>query len=268
MNKYIVSLLIFSTFLLLASCSFTSQKKETGMTDFELLQEKGKIVFVTNYSHQDYYVKGDTVEGFNYSLVQYLKDYTDLNIEIKLESSLQKSIEGLEVGSYHVIARNVPITTELKDKVLFTTPIAKDRQVLVQLKEEYNDQPLVRSHLDLAGKTLYVSKDSPAILRINNLSKEIASDIHYIEDEVYTGEQLAIMVAKGEIDYAVCSEKVAKRIQNEQPELDIATMIGFTQLEGWVVGKDSPVLLDSLNSWLKKLEGTKKFKLLYKKYYP
>lgn len=267
MIKHITLLSILLCSLLLAGCIFTGKKKEQEITDFERLKEDGKLIFVTNYSSQDYYVQGDTIEGFNYSLIQFLKDYTDLEFEIKLESSLQKSIEGLDEGRYHVIARNVPITTELKDKVLFTIPTAKDRQVLVQRKAEYSNNHLIRSHLDLAEKTLYVSKNSPVILRINNLAKEIASEIYYVEDEVYSGEQLAIMVAKGEIDYAVCSEKVAKRIAEEQPELDIETMMGFTQLEGWMLSKNSPVLLDSLNSWLQKVKETRKFKKLYRKYY-
>jgi membrane-bound lytic murein transglycosylase F len=33
-------------------------------------------------------------------------------------------------------------------------------------------------------------------------------------------------------------------------EIDVETDISFTQLESWAVRKESPILLDSLDSWL------------------
>ena len=51
------------------------------------------------------------------------------------------------------------------------------------------------------------------------------------------------------------------------PEIDIATDISFTQIESWVVRIDSPVLLDSLNSWLSRYKETLEFKNLIAKYY-
>ena len=61
-----------------------------------------------------------------------------------------------------------------------------------------------------------------------------------------------IMVAKGDIDYAVCDQQIARMTQKKLPEVDILTDVSFTQLQSWAVRKDSPVLLDSLNSWLHK----------------
>lgn len=238
------------------------------VSDFPEIEKEGRLVVVTDYSTIGYHVKGDTVEGFNYELLQILQEYTDINIEVVLESSLEKSLEGLASGKYNIIARTIPITSALKGKVFFSQPITQNKQILVQRKPEFNnDIPPVRSHLDLAKKTLHVSKNSPVILRINNLSKEIGDTIFYIEDDVYGSEQLAIMVAQGEIDFAVCDEQTAKKMLASQPELDLGTMIGFTQFEAWAVSKDSPVLLDSLNSWINRAQDTKKYNAIYKRYY-
>lgn len=238
------------------------------VSDFPEIEKEGRLVVVTDYSTIGYHVKGDTVEGFNYELLQILQEYTDINIEVVLESSLEKSLEGLASGKYNIIARTIPITSALKGRVFFSQPITQNKQILVQRKPEFNnDIPPVRSHLDLAKKTLHVSKNSPVILRINNLSKEIGDTIFYIEDDVYGSEQLAIMVAQGEIDFAVCDEQTAKKMLASQPELDLGTMIGFTQFEAWAVSKDSPVLLDSLNSWINRAQDTKKYNTIYKRYY-
>ncbi len=236
--------------------------------DYSEIEKKGKLVVVMDYSTIGYYLKGDTIEGFNYELLQLFQNYTPINIEIVLESSLQKSIEGLESGDYNIIARPIPTTSDLKDRVLFSDPITQNKQILVQRKSEFNNNiPPLRSHLDLAQKTLHLPQDSPAILRIKNLSKEIGDTIYYVEDDLYGAEQLSIMVANGEIDFAVCDEQTAKQMSSEQPELDVQTMIGFTQFEAWAVSKDSPVLLDSLNAWIDRAQNTKIYKTLYKRYY-
>ena len=147
-------------------------------------------------------------------------------------------------------------------------PIVLDKQVLIQRTEAANNglKP-IRNQLDLAGKTLYIPKDSPAQLRLQNLGHEIGDTIYVIEDELYSGEQLAIMVAKGDIDYAVCDQQTAVLSQKQLPEIDIKTDISFTQLQSWAVRKDSPILLDSLNCWLEQIRKNGTFDKIYKKYY-
>ena len=75
------------------------------------------------------------------------------------------------------------------------------------------------------------------------------------------------MVAAGEIDYTVCDVKTAESLSSKLPELDIKTDIGFTHFEGWAVRANSPILLDSLNTWIKKIKTTPKYQDILKKYY-
>lgn len=225
------------------------------------------ITIVTDYSPVNYFVEGDSIVGLSKDMVDLFQTYTDSKLNLVLESSLQKSIEGLESGEYDILARGIPITSDLKTKVLFSEPIAQTKQVLIQRKKKYNDRvPPVRSHLDLAGETIYVVKGSPAILRIRNLSTEIGDAIYYKEDGLYGEEQLAIMVANKDIDFAVCDEKIADRVAHSQPELDIKTDFGFTQLEAWPVSPLKPVLLDSLNLWLQKAQNSGELDRIYKRY--
>jgi membrane-bound lytic murein transglycosylase MltF len=76
-----------------------------------------------------------------------------------------------------------------------------------------------------------------------------------------------MMVASGEIEYTVCDEKVAIQLSEKLPEIDIETDISFTQIESWAVRIDSPILLDSVNSWLIRFKETREFKNLIAKYY-
>ena len=235
----------------------TMPKAEVFPRDYPEIKEEGILRLVTEYN-----------QGFQYELSQAIAQLSGLEIQIFLEMSLAESFDMLEENNCDAVARNIPITSEIKEKYLFTEPIVLDKQVLIQRTEAANNglKP-IRNQLDLAGKTLYIPKDSPAQLRLQNLGHEIGDTIYVIEDELYSGEQLAIMVAKGDIDYAVCDQQTAVLSQKQLPEIDIKTDISFTQLQSWAVRKDSPILLDSLNQWLDEYMKSKDYQKLYKKYF-
>lgn len=236
--------------------------------DYDDIVETESLKIVTNIDPITYHVSGDTISGFTYEVLNALQKYSNIPFKISVENSLTKSLEKLESGKYDLIARNIAVNSDLKDEYLFTEPIILNKFVLVQRKAEYNDsiEP-IRNHLDLAKKTIYTPHNSPSIVRLKNLSHEIGDTIYIVEDDVYESEQLAFMVAAGDIDYAVCDAKTALMIGQKNLELDIKTDIGFTHLESWAVRPNSPVLLDSINSWLKQFKKTAEYRSILKKYY-
>lgn len=268
-KKYIYLPFVLIAFVALAILSyFFFSVKEKAPRDYPQIAEEGILRIVTNYEPFGYYVEKDSVVGFNHDLIELLKIYTNLQIEVSLESSLEKSIEDLEKNRYDLIARNIPATTRLKDSLSITEPLALDKFVLIQRSKEYNEgKEPIRSHLDLAEKTIYVPKKSPAILRVENLSREIGDNIHYVEDPIYDGEHLAMMVAAGDIDFSILNEKIALKLAAIHPELDCKTYLDFTHFEAWAVRNESPVLLDSLNNWISRLKNSPEYDLIYQKYY-
>ena len=152
----------------------TMPKAEVFPRDYPEIKEEGILRLVTEYNQSGYYVAGDTIEGFQYELSQAIAQLSGLEIQIFLEMSLAESFDMLEENNCDAVARNIPITSEIKEKYLFTEPIVLDKQVLIQRTEAANNglKP-IRNQLDLAGKTLYIPKDSPAQLRLQNLGHEI-----------------------------------------------------------------------------------------------
>lgn len=236
--------------------------------DYAEIKKEGILRIVTEYNQSGYYVAGDTIEGFQYELSQAIARLSGLEVQTQLVMSLAESFKELSDNQCDVIARNIPITSEIREDYLFTEPIVLNKQVLVQRTEEANKgiKP-IRNQLDLAEKILYIPKDSPALLRLQNLGHEIGDTIYVKEDDLYSSEQLAIMVAKGDIDYAVCDLQIAKLSKQQLPEIDIETDISFTQLQSWAVRKNSPILRDSLNSWLKQIKESGLYEKIYKRYY-
>ena len=211
----------------------------------------------------------ETWAGCNEGLVVAVARDHGRQAAISPEMSFNKRLEGLADGQYDVCAYGILATSELKYSLLLTTPSVLNKQVLVQRKlENISDSSLfIKSQLDLAGKTLHVVKGSPSILRIRNLGNEIGDTIYVEEIEKYGPEQLITLVAHGDIDYAVCDESIARTAADSIPQIDINTAISFTQFYSWGVSKQSPILLDSLNTWLDSFKKGKEYKKIYKRYY-
>lgn len=236
--------------------------------DYVEIMASGVLRAATEYNSISFYVNGDTVTGFHYELIEAFARDKGLKAEVSPVMSFDRRLEGLSNGTYDVIAYGLLATSELKDSLLLSHPIILSKQVLVQRKDSTgSDSLFIKSQLDLAGKTLHVVKGSPSILRIRNLSNEIGDTIYVTEIEKYGSEQLIALVAHGDIDYAVCDESIARAAADSLPQLDINTAIGFTQFYSWGVSKQSPVLLDSLNSWLSSFSKSEGYQQIYQKYY-
>ena len=257
MRKYLKYILMGILAVTLSSIFFKKKTEaETSLPrDYAEIAASGILRAVTEYNSISFYADGDTVSGFHYELLHAFAHSKGLKPEITPEMSFSKRLEGVQKGTYDILANSTVVTTEYKDSLLFTRPII------------LNNSLYIHSQLELARKTLHLVKNSPAILRIHNLSNEIGDTIYIKEVEKYGQEQLLAMVAHGDIDYAVCDESIAQASINDFPQLDIETAISFSQFYSWGVSKHSPILLDSLNSWLNDYVKTPAFKLLRKKYY-
>lgn len=265
-------LLIFYIFLLTAVVAvmaslWRDMREPTAARDYPEIRKEGVLRLVTDYNKAGYYINGDTIEGFQYELSQAISDISGLEVQLSLGTRLSDNFKQLAAGKYDIIAQNIPVTSDKKEEFLFSDPIVLNKQVLVQRAQMNDSTPLIRRQLDLANKQVYIPKESPALVRIRNLEREIGDTIHVVEDPTYSEEQLIIMVVKGEIDYAVCDQQLAETYGKLYPGLDVNTDISFTQLQSWVVRKEAPVLLDSLNSWLAQIRKNGVYDNIYKRYY-
>ncbi|WP_283388527.1 transporter substrate-binding domain-containing protein [Barnesiella viscericola] len=242
-------------------------KSEYHPRSFEEIEADGVLRIVTDYTPLSYYLQGDSLTGFDYELARMVGQRSGLAIEITPEVNLSKSIEGLERGQYDIIARQLPVTSEIKEELAFTVPIQLNRQVLVQRKDNPSHKKLIRNQLDLARETLYIVSDAPTRLRINNLAREIGDTIYIQEEETYGAEQLIMMVATGEIEFAVCDKAIAQQMSKDYPQLDCNTDISFTQFQSWALRKNDSILLDSLNKWITDTQQEDRYKKLYDSYF-
>ena len=244
-------------------------KSETSqIRDYPEILKEDTLRIVTDYNPLSYYVTQDSIIGFDYELANLISKRSGLAVLVFPEVSLSKSLQGLNKNVYDIVGRTLPVTTESKQEYNFTETILLNKQVLIQRKPEFNNNTKpIRNQLDLARKTLYIISDAPTRYRIENLAHETGDTIYVKEETKYGAEQLVIMVAKGDIEFAVINENIAQQMASEFPEIDYQTDISFTQFQSWALRKTSPVLLDSLNVWLKDIKESAEFQILAKKYF-
>ncbi len=263
-SKYLliagVCLLVFSML------NKKKENEEAQPRDLQEIKSGGVLRVATEYNSNAFYVDGDTVSGFHYSLISAFAKEQGLEVEIIPIMSIEERIHGLERGEYDIIACNMPISNAYKDSLLFTIPILIDQQVLVQRNSE-NDSNYIDSQVKLAERTIHLVKGSDARMRINNIIEEIGDTIYIKEVDKYGTEQLISLVAHGDIDYAVCEKEIVEALKDSFPNIDAETEIGFAQFQGWAVNKNARLLLDSLNSWLTCYKKSKEFSILLKKHY-
>ena len=236
--------------------------------EYDEIKASGVLRAITDYNSISLHLTGDTINGFDYELLNTFAKDKGLRLEITPETSFEKRFEGIIQGKYDVLATPTEVTSQLKDSLFFTRTILLSKQVLVQRKKEKGKDSLyIKRQLDLANKHIHLIKNSPALLRMENLMNEIADTIYIHEVARYTSEQLLAMVSAGEIDYAVCDEKIAQSAVKDYPNLDIQTDLSFTQFYSWGVNKRSLALRDTLDQWLDKYMESKAYKTLYHKYF-
>ncbi|MCG6186159.1 transporter substrate-binding domain-containing protein [Maribellus maritimus] len=261
-------------FLCLFSCNHTSRekkKKETVQSesnDLERISSTGTLRAVVDYNSTNYFVYRGKPMGFKYELLKQLTSDLGVNLEIVVSNNLAETFNGLQNKRFDLIAKNLTVTKQRNSLVDFTVPLEQTRQVLVQRSRENQlDSVYVNSTLELAGKEIHVQKNTSYYRRMVNLSEEIGEDIHIVQDTVYGVEQLIALVAEGEINYTVCDENIALLNKMYYPNLDVSLKVSFPQNIAWAVRKDSKEWKEYLDNWISKFKRSRKYHVLYHKYF-
>jgi membrane-bound lytic murein transglycosylase F len=135
------------------------------------------------------------------------------------------------------------------------------------LTRDQIENEMLRSSLELGGKTIHVQLGTIFKKRLEVLMDEIADSIHIVEDKRDV-EELIAAVANGDIDYTVADEHMAIQLVRNYPNLDIKTPLSFQQKVAWALRKEKDnELLHELNTWLQSFFKTTESRLLYNKYF-
>jgi membrane-bound lytic murein transglycosylase F len=251
----------------------TSDNEE--LSDIEKIKNKGVLRATTNFNSTNYFIYRGEPMGFHLELLKQFTRHLGVELEVYVTNDLSENFSCLLAeDECDVIALDLTVTRDRAKLFEFTVPHSQTRQILVQRKPDdwYNmrsseiEDNLIRNHLDLAGKTIYVQSKSAFASRLNHLMEEIGDTIYVVEVDMEI-EQLIEKVANGEIEYTVSDEHLANVNLGFYSNIDINTPISFSQNLAWAVKKESPELLKAINEWLEEFKPTRQYANLYNKYY-
>lgn len=244
--------------------------------DLEDIRKEGVLRAIAIYNSTEYFLYKGEPMGFEYELLQELAYHLDLELEMVVAKNVNELFDLLNKGEGDIIASGLTITEPRKEIVSFTDYHYITHQALIQRKPENwrrlpsyaIDKHLVSDVIELIGDTVHIPKESSYFERLQNLQQEIGGSI-YLDTSVGEAntDDLIRQVVEGEIDYTVADYNIASINKTYYPILDIETPVSFSQRIAWAVRKNSPQLLNEINSWVVKMRKKDLYYILYNKYF-
>ncbi|MFK5855672.1 MAG: transporter substrate-binding domain-containing protein [Bacteroidota bacterium] len=277
---------VFIVLFLLSSCEESENKNKSIGTHqtkiivshnavIDSVLKRKKLRAVTDYGSVSYLIYRGEPIGYQYEILKDLTKYLNVELELVIESSLQKSIEMLNNNEVDLLAMGLTVTSERNKQFSFTLPIMTTRQVLVQRKPDGYlkmrtadeiESHLLRNTLNLANTKINVQEGTVFATRLQTLSDEIADSIIIIIDDREM-EELIVAVSNNDIDYTVADEHVALVNAKYYHNIDVKTPLSFPQKIAWAAKKGQLGLADTINTWLKEFNKSLRSRLLYNKYF-
>ena len=203
--------------------------------------------------------------GYEYERVSNFAKDKGIGIRFIVASNMEAAIAMLDSGTIDLIAYEIPITAEYKNRVISCGTENITHQILVQPRSD----TLITDVTQLVGRNVYVEKNSKYEARLRNLDNEIGGgiNIHTIDEDTLITEDLVEMVADGELPLTVVDSDIARLNRTYYKNIDISLEVSFPQRSAWAVKKGNQWLADSITQWSKGEQQRPAYKLLLKRYF-
>lgn len=246
----VVTMLVFS-YQMHKAREVSSREQETFLgRDWMDIDGKSTLIIATDYGVTP--SRHDTRELEHlYRLAQLVKRRTGVEVEVRLESRLDNLLDALEQGEIDLLAGNLPRTSSV-DTIRFSwmRPILIGPVLLAQR----NDTAiLIKSQLELSGKTIALPSGSAYKIFVEHLAQEMGIDIYTKEYPNTDIESIVKLIQDSQADYTLCPSYRSQYYVALYPDLDISLPITYTLRSGWLLRSTSRVLQDSISSWLRAL---------------
>lgn len=201
----------------------------------------------TIYSPGGYFIYRDQEMGYDYTLADRLCRDKGMTMKLTVAPSLPALINMLRNDSIDLIAFEVPVTGDFKDKVLHCGPVNETSQVLVQP----GGTAAITDVTQLPGNTVWVELGSKYESRIRHLNDEVGGgiDIRTIKSDTLITEELVDMVSDGSIPMTIVDSDIAQVSRTYYPDIDVSVSVSLPQRSAWGVAPGRKALADSIDAW-------------------
>lgn len=277
-------IILFTTLLLVIFTSCISKTTHTPAAPeitipsaYEAIQERGDtIVALAVNNTTSYFLWKGNILGYEYELLKKFANHKGWHLKIKLVEHKDSLLTYLKRGEGDIVANTIAVTNPLRKEVSFSKYLYSSPIVLIQRKPNnwenllphQIDNRLIRDVLDIDDNAIYVPHNSLHYTKLLQLGDDIGDSLNIITVDKATSDfDLIDLVAKREIDYTIANREIASIYASYYDIIDYGTAISMPQKKSWAVRKNSPKLLDEINSWLKNYQRYKEYYFIYDKYY-
>ncbi len=248
--------------------------------DLPGLLEKKYIRVLTTLNRTNFYISEGHLVGYEYALVKgyeaFLNSRTDQNgLKVVLEFitvSRDQLIPKLVSGYGDIAAAGLTITPERKAKVHFTKPyLTGINEVVITRKGGFQ----LKNIFDLSAKKIHVRKSSSYYESLRRLNEKLRKNkrkpvkIIFLNEELETETALE-MVDNGAIAITVADSHIARAWSEvlENIKINEDVVLRKNSKIAWMVRKNNPLLLSSLNAFLDThKKGTLMGNIYFNRYY-
>jgi membrane-bound lytic murein transglycosylase F len=260
----LVNMLFFVGLIaLLLGCNFRSPQDEM-RKDWVQIERSGKLTLLTENSTLSFFEFKGKRMGFEYEILDTFCKANHLKLEVKVVDKLGDFMRMLRKGEGDVVAANLPIELGKERQFNYSIPYYQTYQVLVQRKTD----SIISEPAHLAGKTVYVRKNSAYEKRLSALQDEIGATLNIrYQSNSPLAEDMIEEVANGRIHYTLAHENQARIVKEMHPNLDIATRMSFEQRIAFALRPKSKILKEKLDAFLQTYIASEAFTQLKKRYF-
>ena len=248
--------------------------------DLPGLIDKRSIRVLTTVNRTNFFISDGHLVGYEYAL---LKDYerylnkriNDEHLNIVLQFvpvARDKLLPYLVKGYGDIAAAGLTITVERQAEAAFTQPyLTGIDEIVVTRKGAYEFQDI----LDLSGRTIFVRKSSSyyhSLMDLNvKLQQQGLDPVHIaLAPEELETENILELVNCGGVSITVSDSHIAKAWNKIFRNIELHTNLTLRRDSkiAWMVRRDNPKLLASLNKFLEShKKGTLRGNIYFKRYY-
>lgn len=221
--------------------------------DLQQIKERGKlrILLPRRIKARHFPRQGHSLDFERELAAQYARELGLEPVWIVVESR-GRLLDELMSGNGDIVASNMTVTQERKQRVSFTVPVDIVRE---QLVARADDDP-IREFADLSGRNIAVRRSSSFWDTVEALRDEHPGiDITEVDDSVDT-EEIIHRVSQGTYDLTVADSNLIREVLDYRQDIVAALDLTGDRSIGWAVRPDSVELLQSLNHFLVKAKLT------------
>ena len=255
MTKRMLMYFLFIMTVVLAACGngednakdTSGDKKNASL--LEEIKEEGVLKVGTEgtYAPFTFHDESGTLTGFDVEVIEEVAKRMDVKVEFS-ETQWDAIFGGIDAGRFHLIANQVGVTDERKEKYLFTEPYAEPSAVLITHKENTG----IKSIKDMKGKKAAQTMTS----NWGKLAEEQGAEIVKVEGFNESVQLVASKRAEGTFN----DELSAALYMKEQPNapLQIIEHPDYTIETAFLMEKGNEELAEEINKILKEMreDGT------------